>query len=128
MVVVRGQCKLLQIVAALRPACRLPRGLDCRQQQADEYRDNRDHHQELDQRKTFSPAGHESSFQLSAWNAKRSQKTISLVPQRDRGRRDAERDESHKCKDERSLRRNAGDESRERTSRSKLGPWACRRK
>jgi len=56
-------------------------------------------------------------------NAKRPQKTISLVPQRDRGRRDAQRDESHMCKDERSLGRNAGDESRERTSRSKSGLW-----
>jgi hypothetical protein len=62
----------------------------------------------------------------------RPQKTISLVPQRDRGRRDAERDESQKCKDERSLGRNAGDESRERIPRNKtekqIGPMACRGK
>ena len=40
------------------------------------------------------------------------------MPQRDRGRRDAERDESQKCKDERSLGRTAGDVSRERTGKA----------
>src|ERR1700721_2251288 len=45
-----------------------------------------------------------------AHRVKRPEKTISLVPQRDRGRHDAERDESNTCMDERSLGRNAGDE------------------
>ena len=50
-VVVQSQTDLLQIVLALRPLGGLANLLDRGQQQPDEDCDNRNHHQELDQRK-----------------------------------------------------------------------------
>ena len=49
MVVVHGNAELLQVVAALAAASRLTGRLNGRKQQGDEGRDNRDHHQQLDQ-------------------------------------------------------------------------------
>jgi catechol 2,3-dioxygenase-like lactoylglutathione lyase family enzyme len=53
-VVVQGQTHLLEVVAALGPAGRLPRLLHRRQQQGDQDRDDRDHHQQFDQREPVS--------------------------------------------------------------------------
>jgi hypothetical protein len=46
------QADLLEVVLALRSPRRLARGLDRRQQERDQYPDNRDHNQQLDERKT----------------------------------------------------------------------------
>jgi hypothetical protein len=51
-VVLQSQANLLQIVLALRSLSGLADLLDRWQQQPDENRDNRDYHQELDQRKS----------------------------------------------------------------------------
>ena len=55
-VVVDGQAELLEVVDALRPPGRLARRLDGGQQQGDQDRDDRDHHQQLDQREGSSRA------------------------------------------------------------------------
>jgi hypothetical protein len=49
---VHGQADLLEIVAALRPPGRFAGGLHGRQQQTNQDADDRDHDQQLDQRKT----------------------------------------------------------------------------
>ena len=54
-VILRRQRDLLEIVAALRSPGRLPRRLDGRKQQGDQDGNDRDHHQELDQREPPSP-------------------------------------------------------------------------
>jgi hypothetical protein len=59
---VRRETNLLQVVAALRPAGCLSRRLDRGQQKSNQGRYNRDHDQELNQRKAFSRATHASSF------------------------------------------------------------------
>ena len=58
MVVVQGQADLLQVVDALRPPGRLAGGLDGGQQQRDQDRDDRDHHQQLDQREAGPASVH----------------------------------------------------------------------
>src|SRR5262249_6646420 len=45
-IVVQGPADLLQVIRALRPACRL----DSRQEQGDEYADDGDDHQQLEER------------------------------------------------------------------------------
>ena len=55
MVVVQSQTNLLQIVLALRPASRLTSLLNSRQQQRHQNGNDRDHHQQLNQRKTSAP-------------------------------------------------------------------------
>jgi hypothetical protein len=54
-----GQSDLLQVVHALRPPRRLARRLDGGQQQRDQDRGDRNHHQQLDQRETTTsePSG-----------------------------------------------------------------------
>jgi hypothetical protein len=52
MVIVQRQPDLLQVVAALRAPRRFPRLLHRRQQQGDEDGDDRDHHQQFDQRES----------------------------------------------------------------------------
>jgi hypothetical protein len=49
---VNRQASLFQVVDALRPPCALPRGLHSRQEQRDQDADNRDHDQQLDERKS----------------------------------------------------------------------------
>ena len=49
-VVVEAEADLLEVVQALRPGGRLADLLDGGQQEPDEDRDDRDHHQQLDQR------------------------------------------------------------------------------
>ena len=51
LVVLQGDAELGQVVQALRPPGGLPRGLNGRQQQRDQNADDRDHHQQLHQRK-----------------------------------------------------------------------------
>lgn len=51
-VIVEGQAHLLQIVLALGAAGRFPRLLDCGQEQSDQDRDDRNDHQQLNQRKS----------------------------------------------------------------------------
>ena len=46
----RRQAKVLEIVYTLRPPRGFAGGLDCRQQQCDQDADDRDHHQQLDER------------------------------------------------------------------------------
>jgi hypothetical protein len=53
---VQGEADLLEIVAARRSPCRLACRLHGWQKQADERADDRDHHQELDQRETAGSA------------------------------------------------------------------------
>src|SRR5262249_46653655 len=53
-VVVEGQADLLEIVGTLGPGRRLPHFLDGRQEQADEDRDDRDHHQQLNEREAWT--------------------------------------------------------------------------
>jgi hypothetical protein len=50
-----GQRDLLHVVAAHGPSTGFPRGLDGRQQQADERSDDGDHHQKLDEGKAGGP-------------------------------------------------------------------------
>src|SRR5262249_16218412 len=52
-IVVQGQRDLLEVVGALRASGGLAHLLDSGEQQADEDRDDRDHHQQLDQRESF---------------------------------------------------------------------------
>ena len=52
MVIVQGEPDLLQVVDALGTAGRLAGGLDGRQQQGDQDRDDGDHDQQLDQRES----------------------------------------------------------------------------
>ena len=47
------QCHLLHIITARRNSCRLPRLLHRREQQTHQHPDNRDDHQQLDERKAF---------------------------------------------------------------------------
>ena len=47
----QGQADLLEVVGALSPSRGLASRLDRRQEQGDQDRDDRDHHQQLDQRK-----------------------------------------------------------------------------
>jgi hypothetical protein len=61
-IVVHGNAELLQVVAALRPAGRFAGGLDGGKQQGDEDRDNRDYHQQLNQRKTSPSRSHKQPF------------------------------------------------------------------
>ena len=51
-----GEPQLLEVVGALGAAGRLARGLHGREQQCDQYRNDRDDDQELDQRETRSSA------------------------------------------------------------------------
>ena len=51
-VVETAQGELFEIVLALHLACRLPRRLHRRQQQRNQDADDRDHHQEFDQRES----------------------------------------------------------------------------
>jgi hypothetical protein len=46
------QANLVQMTQAVHPPSRFTRPLHRRQQQTDEHRDQRDHHQELDQRES----------------------------------------------------------------------------
>ena len=48
-----GQANLAHVVRACRPPPRLAGRIDGRQQQADQDADDRDHHQQLDERKTL---------------------------------------------------------------------------
>jgi hypothetical protein len=59
MVVVQREADLLDVVGALRAPRRLPRRLDGGQQQGDQDNDDRDHHQQLDQRETGSLPSHQ---------------------------------------------------------------------
>jgi hypothetical protein len=53
---VQAQCNLLEIALALHsPSC-LARHLDCRQQEGYKNSDDRNHHEQLDQRKAEHPA------------------------------------------------------------------------
>jgi hypothetical protein len=45
---VQGQGELPQVVLARGAACRLAGGLHCRQEQADQHSDDRNHHEQLD--------------------------------------------------------------------------------
>ena len=53
MVAVQRQPLLPEIVAAGDPPTRLPRTLHGRQQQSDERRDDRDHHEQFDERESL---------------------------------------------------------------------------
>ena len=61
LVIVQGQADLLEVVDALDPPRRLAGRLDGRQQQGDQDRDDRDHHQQFDQREGRSSSRHRSS-------------------------------------------------------------------
>ncbi len=61
-VVVLRQCDLLEVVATLNPPGRFARRLHGWQQERDQDRDDRDHDQQLDERKTVPPRRHGSSF------------------------------------------------------------------
>jgi hypothetical protein len=50
MVHVERQPQILQVVVALHPPCRLAGGLDGRQQKSDHDSDDRDHHEEFNER------------------------------------------------------------------------------
>ena len=52
MVILTGRRHLLEIVGALRPPRRFARGLNRRQQQRHQHADDRDHHEQFDERKT----------------------------------------------------------------------------
>ena len=52
LVVVDGEAELFQIIRALDAPCRFASCLDCRQEKRDQDGDDRDHHQELDERET----------------------------------------------------------------------------
>jgi hypothetical protein len=52
MIVVQRQAQLFHVVAALRAAGRFTRLLDRGQQQGDQDRNDRDHHQQLNERKS----------------------------------------------------------------------------
>ena len=52
-IVMNRQAQLLHVVDALRPPRRLTSGLNGGEQQGNQNRDDRNHHQELDQRETF---------------------------------------------------------------------------
>jgi hypothetical protein len=54
-VIVNGNAELLQIIPALRAAGGFARLLDGRQQQGNQDRDNRDHHQQLNERERSEP-------------------------------------------------------------------------
>ena len=56
-VVVQGQAELLEVVGAVHAAGGLADLLHRRQQQADQDGDDRDHHQQLDQREAAPPGG-----------------------------------------------------------------------
>jgi hypothetical protein len=55
---VHRQTDLLEVVRALGPPSRFPRGLNGRQQQANEDGDDADHHKQLDQGKTAVSSSH----------------------------------------------------------------------
>jgi hypothetical protein len=54
--IMQGQTDLFQMVDALRPPSRLAGGLHRGQQQRDQHTDNRNHDQQLDQRKASRPS------------------------------------------------------------------------
>ena len=54
MIMMGGQAELPKIVRALRPPGRFAGRLNGRQQQRDQDADDRDHHQQLDERKAAS--------------------------------------------------------------------------
>jgi hypothetical protein len=56
-VAVHGQAHLLDVVGTLHPAAGLPGRLHGRQEQADERRDDRDHHEKFDEREAAATAG-----------------------------------------------------------------------
>ena len=64
-VVVDAQADLLQVVHALHAPCSLARRLNGRQQQRDQYRDNRDDNEQFDQCET-SPKRHHKSLRCLA--------------------------------------------------------------
>jgi hypothetical protein len=69
---VQGQADLLEIVLALRAATRLPRSLHRRQQERDENANDRDHHQQLHERKPMARcAGFHTSFLMIRMNPDR---------------------------------------------------------
>jgi hypothetical protein len=49
---VKSQTKLLDVVSATHPACRLASGLDGWEEQADQHTDDCNHNQQFDQSKT----------------------------------------------------------------------------
>lgn len=53
----QGDADLPEIIAALQPPGRFARGLDRRQQQPDQQADDRDYHQQFDERKCRTPSG-----------------------------------------------------------------------
>src|SRR5262249_60868950 len=57
-VVVQGESELLEVVLALGPGGGLPHLLHRGQEQADEDRNDRDHHQQLDQREPGTRTSH----------------------------------------------------------------------
>ena len=61
-VVVEGQADLLQVVLAAQPGGGLADLLHGGQEQADEHRDDGDHHQQLDQREPRSQPTHKRSL------------------------------------------------------------------
>jgi hypothetical protein len=70
-VVVQGEAELVQVVLALRPAGGLARLLNRRQQQRDQDGDDRNHHQQLDQRKArVTPSRREHVCTSSVKNMK----------------------------------------------------------
>jgi hypothetical protein len=64
------QSKLANIARTLNPSGGTPRCLYCRQEQASQDRDNRDHHQKFDQRKT--PSSYHPAFLRKAGTGFRS--------------------------------------------------------
>ena len=56
-VTMQGQTKLLQVVPALHPPRGLAGALDRRQQEPDQRGDDRDHHKQLNERKTTTTRG-----------------------------------------------------------------------
>src|SRR4051812_1477695 len=54
MIIMYRQPELFQVVGTLRPSSRLARRLDSRQEKGNKYRDDSDHHQQLDERETAS--------------------------------------------------------------------------
>ena len=53
-IVVEPQRQLFEIILTLGSSCRFARLLHCRQQKGNQYRNNRDHDQQLDERKCIS--------------------------------------------------------------------------
>ena len=77
-VVVHRQAELLEVVDALRPPRRLAGRLHGGQQQGDQDGDDRDHHQQLDQRETRTPRS-DSTHRTTPWMRMEEKKDQKII-------------------------------------------------